>query len=306
MAQPTTIQKIEENGISWTNVSRIGSEEMKYLEQNFNFHPLHLADCFSPLQRPKLDVKSDYLFMVLLFPVYKRKTRKILTAEVDFFVGKNFLVTVHNDELPPLINFFNLCQVSEEQRQKYFNYSPARILYEILNRLCLFCQPILDDLQLAVADIEEHIQGYEKRMVREILVVKRNLINFRQIIRVHQSVINEFINKGEKILPLLDLKLNFLELVETAGDIWGVLENLYQTIGALEQTNNSLISFRLGDIMRILTIISVIVLPISVVANLVNIITNTKQNAWAIVSPIVAVVVLCLLMILYFKKKQWL
>lgn len=113
-----TIQQIEVHGLTWINVTRVGHDEIKYLEETFKFHPLHLADCLSPMQRPKLDAKHNYLFMVLLFPIYRRKTREIIPAEVDFFIGPNYLVTVHNNELSSLINFFNLCQISNSEQKK--------------------------------------------------------------------------------------------------------------------------------------------------------------------------------------------
>jgi magnesium transporter len=309
MTQSPNIQKIEHGGVAWTNVSKISLDELKYLEENFHFQPLHLADCYSPLQRPKVNLQPDYIFMVLLFPVYRRKTREIITAEIDFFVGKNFVVTAHNNELTPMINFFNLCQVNEVQRKKYFTGNPAVLLLEILNRLCSYCQPILDEMQLANASIEEHIfQGYERRMVQEILIIKRNLANLRQITRVHESILSQFIRKGESFLDLKEPKPAFLELVETTGDMWGLLENLYQNINALEQTNNSLISFRLNDIIKILTTISVLALPVTLVSSVFtmdvrNPLSDNPTGFWILVS----VMIICFgVLIYYFKKKKWL
>jgi len=309
MIQSPNVQKIEENGVTWTNVSKIGLDELQYLEENFHFQALHLADCYSPLQRPKVNLQPDYLFMVLLFPIYRRKTREIITAEIDFFISKNFIVTVHNNELAPVINFFNLCQINEPQRQQYFTGNPAVLLLEILNRLCSYCQPILDDMQLANASIEEHIfQGYERRMVQEILIVKRNLANLRQITRVHESIISQFVHKGEKFLDLTELRPAFLELVETTGDMWGLLENLYQNINALEQTNNSLISFRLNDIIKILTTISVLALPITLVSSIFTMgvhhpLSNSPFGFWVLIS----VMLICfLILVAYFKKRRWL
>jgi len=309
MAQSSNVQKIEENGVTWLNVSKIGLDEMKYLEENFHFRSLHLADCYSPLQRPKVNLQPNYLFMVLLFPVYRRKNREIITAEIDFFVGQNFIVMIHNNELVPVINFFNLCQVNEPRRKKYFTGNPAVLLFEILNRLCSYCQPILDDMQLANVSIEEHIfQGYERRMVHEILIIKRNIANLRQITRVHESIISQFIHKGEGFLNLTELKPAFLELVETTGDMWGLLENLYQNINALEQTNNSLISFRLNDIIKILTTISVLALPITLVSAIFTMdvrhpLSDVPFGFWILIS---FMLICFLVLVAYFKKRKWL
>lgn len=184
------------------------------------------------------------------------------------------------------------------------------MLHEILNRLIHYCTPILDNLQLSIASIEEHIfQGYERRMVKEILIVKRNITNFRRIMQVHQSVLNKLIKKGNYLFPLHNLELDFAELVETSGDVWDTLENLHRTIDALENTNNSLINFRLNDIIKILTTISVVILPVTLVASIFGM--SLKHIPLAD-SPAAFWLILFLMLLifssfmLYFKKKQWL
>lgn len=305
-----TIQQIEGKKFSWINVTKIGHNEIKYLEEKYKFHPLYLSDCLSPTQRPKLDVTKDYLFMVFLFPIYRRKTRQIVPSEVDIFIGPKYIITIHNNELAPLVNFFNLCQISESQQKKYFQQDQSLLLYELLNRLLLYCNPILDNLQFSIANIEEHIfQGYERKMVREILIVKRSIVNFRRIMQVHRTIIDKLINRGGKFLSLDNLKPYFSELIETSDEIWGTLESLYQTIDALEKTNASLISFRLNDIIKILTTISITVLPITLIASIFGMnlqympLTSQPAAFWIIIG-IMVITFSCL--IWYFKKKQWL
>ena len=305
-----SIQEIQTKNLTWINISRVSPEEMKYLEENFHFHQLHLADCLNPAQRPKLDVGKNYLFIVLTFPIYHRKTRQIISSEVDFFIGTNFLVTVHRNELTPLINFFNLCQISKSQQKKYFTGNPSVLLHKILDCLFSHCDPILETLQSSIDSIEENIfRGYERRMVKEILLVKRNIINFRRIMQAHESVIDKFIAKCELLFSIGQFTPYFLELKEKSGDIWDTLENLYQSIITLEQTNNSLISFRINDIIKILTTISVIILPITLIANIFSMNTRgipfiDEPNSFWIVLGLMSIVFISLL--IYFKSKKWL
>ena len=304
-----TIQTIETRGLRWINVSRVTSPEMEYLKREFNFHQLHLDDCLSPYQRPKLDIRSDYLFLVLVFPIYRRKTREIISSEVDFFIGSNFLVTVHRNELPPLINLFNACQASKSKQDKYFTGNPSVLLYELLNQLLISCKPILEFLNYFIDDIEESIfRGYERRMVREILIAKRDIINFRRIMQIHRSILTKLTEKSEQLFSTGQLKLYFKELIETTGDIWEVLDNLNQSINSIEATNNSLISFRLNDIMKLLAIASVCFLPVTIIASLYNMrVPNLPLESNPLVFPslltIMAVSVLILFII--FKKKRW-
>ncbi len=305
-----TIQQIDEKNLHWINVCRTGIEEIKFLEETYKFHPLHLADCASPIQRPKLDVTNDYIFMVLLFPVYHKKTRQIVPTEIDFFIGPDYLVTVHNNELPPLINFFNLCQISASHRKKYITGNPMLLLYEILNRLFKYCRPLLENLHLGLANIEDNIfRGYERRMVKEILIIKKNIANLRRILQVHRSVVNKLIERGERMFSMSQIKIFFLQLTESANDMWDTLENIRQTIEDFEHTNNALISFRLTDIMKILTTISVVVLPISLLTGIFGMgfkstpFLSNPYGFWVILGLIMA---LLIAFVFYLKRRRWL
>lgn len=94
---------------SWINVTKNGEKEVEYLRKKFGFHEIDLKDCLPPLQRPKLVVRKNYLFMILLFPVFDRKTRVLHASEVDFFITPKTLLTVSSNELaPPSRNFFRM------------------------------------------------------------------------------------------------------------------------------------------------------------------------------------------------------
>jgi len=269
-----------------------------------------LNDCLSQIQRPKLEATKDYIFMVLLFPVYNRKTRKIISSEIDFFINADYLVVVHRDELTPLINFFNLCKINPEQQEKYFGKNPSVLIHEILNRLFSYCIPILDVLNININSIEEHIfKGFERKMVNEILIAKTNIVNFRKIMQAHRLVISKLLKKTDIFFSTGEYKMYFDEILETIDDIWENLENLNQSIEAMEKTNNALISFRLNDIIKILTIISVTILPISLIAAIFGMnlqfmpLTNKPFSFWIIIGLMVAIFISLLCS---FKKKKWL
>lgn len=304
------IQKIETEKLNWINVSKITSAEIGYLRENFKFHSFHLEECLSKTQRSKFSITSKYFFTALLFPIYNRRTRKIISSEVDFFIGPNYLITVHRKELPPLINFFNTCQISESEQKKYLTDSPMTLLYEILDRLLSYCLPIMDNLNLNVNNIEECIfKGYEKRMVREILIVKTNIISFRRIMRAHQAIIHKLLKKSSLFFPSDQLTVLFENLIDNADDIWQNLENINETIEATERTNSSLISFHLNDIIKILTTISVIVLPITLLTNIFGMnlkyipLGNNPLSFWFIIGLMSLNFIITIYL---FKKKKWL
>lgn len=306
------IQKIEFKNFSWTNIKKPTEQEMRSLQEKYNFHPLDLADCLSISQRSKVDVYPDYTFIVLLFPVYNRKTREIEDSELDVFIGADYLITVHNGNLPVLNDFFDLFRVTSNLREKYSDRSPERLLYEILNKLFMYVFPMIDHLSADCNTIEKAIfSGREQKMISEILIIRRNITDFRKIMQVHKNVLKKtiFTLKNNPKYMMKKTDAYFESLVDHAKEIWDTLENLKERIEALQQTNESQISFKLSDIMRILTIISVITFPITLLATIFGMNTiqampflNNPFGFWYVVGIMIVVVVG---MLMVFKKKGW-
>lgn len=295
--------------LRWINVTRPEKRELDYLAKEFKFHPLDLEDCASPAQRPKLDEYPHYLFLVLIFPLYNRKTGEIVPTEIDFFIGEKYLVTVHRSELFPFMQFFDECR-RDLSLQKRVMASADQLLYEILERLLVHAFPMLDNISLDISRIQKEIfAGNERRVVREILATKRNIVNFRRVMQAHKAIIRRVREKQSKFCKGRCVTVYFDNLVEHTKDIWDTLENEKNTIDALQETNESLISFQLNDIMKLLTIISVIMLPAGLVASLFS--TNAEYTPiigalgdfWILVGLMGFV---ALGMTAFFRKKKWL
>src|SRR5690348_4994869 len=112
------IRTIQEQGLTWIDIQRPGRAEIDWLRSHYHFHPLHLEDVVSKIQRPKLDERDDYLFLVLQWPVYNKITRLTTASEVDIFIGKDFLITIHAWHLRPLLRYFQQCLDDEEVRNR--------------------------------------------------------------------------------------------------------------------------------------------------------------------------------------------
>lgn len=303
-------QEIKIGKMRWLHFIKPQAQDLDYLRNNFRFHPLDIDDCLSPSQRPKLDEYPDYLFMILTFPSYNRLERDIEPSEIDFFIGPDYLITVTDNKLNILNNFFEQCQLNDTLREKHLAEGPAKLLYSIINKLQLYCYPLVDHLSQDIQSIEKTIfSGYEKKMVKEILVVKRNIVNFRKIMQAHKNVVRKFMSKREKFFIPNATMVYFANILEQTKDLWDILDNLKETIDALHQTNESLISFRLNDIIKILTIISVILLP----ANLIAVIFGMRtpgmpftEHPYGFNIVLVIMVIVMASFITYFKKKDWL
>jgi len=305
------VQEIKTKDLRWINVTKCGKEEMEYIKKEFNLHHLDLKDCFPPIQRPKLVERTDYLFMILQFPVFNRDTKTLKGSELDFFISQNYVITVHSNELTPLMELFESCKKDESLREKYLSGNPATLLYEILNRLLLYCFPILNHISLNIDEIENKIfSGRQQEIVENILCVKRNIINFRRSMQAHKNVIKKLIAKAPRFFSIIRLDIYFKNLIEYTKEIWDDLENYKETIEALYNTNESLLSYRLNTIIKTLTIFSVIVLPLTLIASIfgMNVLEgmpfiNNPSGFWILM---IIMIVITVFMVFIFKKKKWL
>jgi len=289
-----------------------GELEVEYLRDNFSFHPLDLEDCVNVAQRPKMDEYDKYIFLVLLFPYYERAQREIRSAELDFFIGPDYLITVSDGKHPLLDAFFNDCLKSEVFRERYLHATPPDLLYEILHRLQAGIFPMLDHIAEDIETIESQIYaGAEKRMVRDILITQRNIVNFRRIVNAHKSTLRKLINVRSQGVFVLssNLAMYYGNLIERTKDIWDTLDIHHQSISAFQAANNSMISYKLNDAMKVLTAISVSVLPATLIATVFGMKTinmplvNNPYGFWTLLIMMFSFVGILLA---YFKKRDWL
>ena len=303
--------KSKNGDFSWINITNPQKNELEYLRKKYKFNEFDLKDSHakSTAQRPKFYIRNDYCFLILQFPLYNRKTRTVDAEEIDFFIGKNFLITTHCDILPPIIELFNLCSGDKFYSEQYLNSGHGMLLYEIIVRLQEYCYPIMDHVSLDIKSIENNIfEEKEREMVKEILLIKRNVLNFRKIMEAHKDVLKKVSRSRVPFLNTDKQKTYYNDLVEHTKDIWDILNGQKETIEALENTNSSLISFKLNDVMRTLTIFSVVVFPLTLLATIFSMrvegmpLIGHPDGFWIIV---LVMLIAALSMFLYFKNKKW-
>ncbi|MCX6784765.1 MAG: magnesium transporter CorA family protein, partial [Candidatus Komeilibacteria bacterium] len=285
-------------------------DDIEYLRNKYNFHPLDLQDVLSPYQRPKIDQYDNYLFSILTFPYYNRETKEIHGSELDIFISEKFIVTISDGNLPPLLNFFNQCQLNDLFRKKYFDNNPTTLLCELINKLQLYCFPMLDHISQDIDQVQETIfAGQEKQMVGQILNIRRNIVAFRKIMQAHRNVITKFLTNPQPLIIENKDREYYKNLIEQTHDIWSLLDGLKENIEALHNTNESLISFRLNDIIKLLTIVSAIFLPVNLVAFIFTLpvinkpLADNPHSFWIILG---LMAIIALIMTAVFKRKRWL
>ena len=280
------------------------------MRERFGWHPLDVEDVLSKRQRPKVDdyVDDGYLFGVLHFPAYDKNVQRLNAGELDFFLGPDYLVTISNVELLPVTRLFNRVQEDERFREQLFSKGSGRLLYEVLDDLFDYCFPILDKIAYKLDSIEDDIEDRRsEEIVTDISKVKQEIISYRKIIKPQRPALRLLERHIERFLPE-ELELYFDDLVDASERIWDLLDNYKEVVEALESTNESVISHRQNDVLRILTVFSVILLPLTLISGIfgMNVLfpgEHTHAAFWAIVGLMVTVIIG---MIGFFKYKRWL
>src|SRR3982751_3335364 len=260
------VEIVEAPGLRWINIERPRPADRAWLEERFPFHPLDYEDVFSRNQRAKVDEYDDYLFCILHFPAYDKAVARLNAAELDLFVGPDYLITLPNEPLQPVEYLFERCRTNEELRDQLFGKGAGYLLYKIVDDCVDASFPMLNKMGNKLEHIEDDIfEGRSREVVHAISDVKQEIINFRKIVRPQRSALRD-LERTRRYVPE-DLEVYFDDIQDANERIWDLLENYKEVIEALEATNESVLSHQVNDILRVLTAFSVIVLPLTLIAS---------------------------------------
>jgi magnesium transporter len=309
VARVAQVAELSAGGLTWVNAVAPDLETAQELAERFGWHPLDVEDIVSKRQRPKVDDYEDerYLFAVLHFPVFDKAIQRLNAAELDLFVGQDYLVTLPNRELLPVTRLFARCESDDELREQLFAKGSGRLLYEVLDDLFDYCFPILDKIGHKLDRIEDDMfEGAAEDVVRDISNVKQEIISYRKVIKPERSTLRVLERRVDRFL-LEELELYFDDINDAVERIWDQLDNYKEVVEALESTNESVISHRQNDVLRLLTIISVTMLPLTLITSVfgMNVFypgEGTETAFWIILAALVATLAA---MIGFFRWKRW-
>jgi magnesium transporter len=254
-------------GMTWIDIAPPGQSEIDYLAENYHFHPLDLDDTLSRRQRPKIDEYKDYLFIVLHFPIYSKEEKVLTSSQISVFIGQDYLITVHKGVLKPLVKLFRECELEEEACDEYLGQGPGFLLYRILDRLVDYCQPILNKVIEGIEDVEDDIFAERRgEIIREISRLRRDVIAFRRIIWPMRAVIGRLELKLRRFKDI-DMSVYFGDMVDHLDRIWDGLDEYKEIIEGLNDTYDSIATNLTNKTIRLLTIITTLMLPLTVVSS---------------------------------------
>ncbi len=220
------------------------------------------------------------------------------------------MVTIPNQPLQPVEYLFERCRNKEELREQLFSRGSGYLLYRLVDDSFDYCFPMLRKIGNKLDALEDDI--FEERadeVVRDISNVKQEIINFRKVIRPQRPVLRDLEKVKLRYLATdLDLEIYFDDIVDAHERIWDMLENYKEVAEALEETNESVISHRLNDILRVLTSISVVILPLTLIASIMGMNTwvpdQGNEAGFFVVLAVMALILIGL--VAYFRRRRWL
>jgi magnesium transporter len=301
---------IQHNKTAWINIQRPTRKDLNFLRKRFNIHPVVLDELLHPGLRPKVEHYKDYIFMILYYPVYDKEKRITTPRELNIIATKDTLITSHYKSINPVKDLFKSCQQQREARNNYMANGVGPLLYYILSAFWKNCLTKLTQINKRLNTIErEMFQEKEKEMVLEISLVKTDIINFWRIIEPQNEILDSLVKEGpaffgQTILPY------FSDLAGTYDQILNGLESYKEVILSLEDTNQSLLSTRINEIIKILTIFSVVLLPLTLISSMwgmnfpVSLPLMYSQGGFWIM--VILMLIVAGVMIAYFRKKKWL
>jgi len=302
------MKSVSYKNITWIDFSNPGADDVVYLQENFDIHPLAIEEFITPTFRPKATKYHNCLYLTIHIPLFDVVSRTTYPGEIDIVITKDHLITGHMKEIYQFDDFFSNLEKSEGKRRIYMNKTPAHLIYYILEMLLESCFPRLDHIHEKLVDIEEQVfSGKEKEMVVEISLVKRDVLNFRRTLKPQRHVIESLTQMDTFLLPG-DLKPYFQDLVGTNIRLWNALESNKETIESMEETNNSLLSNKLNVTMKVLTVFSALMMPMTVYSNILAISADIPfgRSPHAFLIHVSIMLIISLLTMALFRARKWL
>ncbi len=294
--------------LTWIDIREPKAEDIRWLEKNYHLHPLVLKEILPPLDHPKIENFGNYLFLVLFYPFFNRKTFQTIPFELDIIVSKDYIITSHYQDIVPLKAIFDKCNLYKEDREEYTRDGTGELLYRIIQEIFLACFPKLGHIREHIDSIDKAVfQKHYKESVNEISLVKRDIIGFRRIVEPQKLVVKNLIKEAQNFFPknLLPYFHNLSNLYDQVSEL---LENHQETLEDLFSTNQSLLTNRTNEIVQILTIFSVIVFPLNLLAAIFGMNTSylpfigSPYDFWEVCGIMMSGAIV---MLIIFKVKKW-
>jgi len=302
------IGKLQLGKLKWLHIPYPNDENIEFLRENYDFHPLDLEDCQSKVQRPKIDIYDDYRFLILHFPYFDKAMKFVKTKEVKIFWGEHYIITLGSHWVIRTL-FDKTKKEADIDIDELPNTSDV-LLYSILDSLMRESFKLMKLIEDNLDHIsQEMFDKKAEKTIERISVTRKNLIllntAFKPQLRLFQKMESGVI-KG--FTP--DMEDYWGNNLDSYQKMWDSIEDYQELIQGFSLTFDSLQANRTNEIMKVLTTISTILLPLTFLTGLYGMNVDlplqkgsTDTTAFLIIVGAMILIVISLLF--YFKKRRW-
>ncbi len=302
------IKKQNYKAVTWVDSEIPTKDEARGLMEEFGLSPEVAQDILLPTFKDKISAYSDYIYLVLHFPAFKHTHSKSHRQEIDFVLGKNFIITNRYESIDSMEKYAKIFEVNSILDKNLTEANPGGIFLAMLRTVYQSLSDELDSINYLLREAEKNIfAGKEKAMVFELSRIGREIVNFNHIIHPHGDILETLKQESKAILGK-EFTLELDTVINEYYKISKILENVTEVLHELRETNNSLLSTKQNEIMKTLTIFTFFALPFSIITGFFQM--NTKftpfvntTNDWYFIVGTEFVVMLIVFTIA--KKKKW-
>jgi len=303
------LTRYEQGSLTWIDLVTPNEVEVRAVMHEFGLHPLVAEQLLVPSQKSKVERYEGAFYLILTFPTLHRGIGMRPEQEIDFCIGKNFFITARYENINPLHSFARAFEVRSVLGRGGTDGQSMHMFSSMLGSLYQGLLSECEALGTRLGEIEERIfKGDERSMVAELSHVGRSIHDFRQALSPHKEILRALELPGEKMFGR-EFAYYLQGVVREYRKVEDALQNLRDALTELRETNNSLLSTKQNEIMKTLTVLAFLFLPLSFVTSLFGM--NTLNNPivghaydfWILVG---AMSVLAVTFFVYFKRKDWL
>ena len=302
------IEKIRHGDNNLVILRNPTEEHIRDLKKVYDIHPLHLEDIVSTVQRPKIDEEADYIFFVFHFPQFNSDTNRINSIEVDFFLTQNDLLVVIDTQFQTIEEIIQNIAGKKKEKEKYFAGGPGMLLYRILDNLVDSVFPLIDLFERGIEKIDRDVFADDPRNVTvQLSYLRRNVIFFQSLVKPE---LNSFasIEKSTHLFVTEEIKTYFSNITDHLKKIWDRLEDVIELSNNLSQTFESYLTFKTNETIKILTMFSVILMPLTLLSGIYGMnlaFLPLAEHPQALTYISLSMISVVAVMIGFFKIKKW-
>lgn len=300
------IRTIKIGRLKWQHINTPDEEDFTYLESTYHFHTLDLEDCRQMNQRSKIDIYDDYYFLILLFPEFDRQNRFIKTREVKIFWGEDYIITVGKTHWI-VDKLFDEAYEQEENGEDFEIGTSDALLYLILERLMNETLYLLRKVGLELELINRELfSGRAQKTIERLSVTRKNIILLNTVLKPQLRVFNKFESGTVKGFAV-NMEDYWGNILDYYNRMWDMTEDFGELIEGLSTTFDSLQTNKTNEIMKTLTLISSIVLPLTFLTGIygMNVLLPFMKNPFSFYAIIIVMVLLSGGMLIFFRRKKW-